>query len=259
MKGLPFVCGERQRELLRGQRGESDLILFNGSFYLFATCDVEEPEPNEVLDVLGVDLGIANIAVDSDGQVRSGSQIKSVRYRHRRLRQKLQVKGTKSSRRRLKRLSGKEARFAKDTNHCISKQLVQTAKDTGRALAIENLNGIRDRGTVRRSQRVHLQSWSFYQLRQFLTYKARKAGVVLVAVDPRNSSRTCPACGYIDKRNRSAQATFSCLSCGFAGLADYIAAVNLRERGRAAVNLPNVSDAALSVCHAVVPGTSCLL
>ena len=92
MKGVSFVCGERQCALLRGQRGESGLVLFHGNFYLFANCDVDEPEPKEVLDVLGVDQVNANIAVDSDGCVRSGTHIKSVRFRHRRLRQNFKPK-----------------------------------------------------------------------------------------------------------------------------------------------------------------------
>jgi IS605 OrfB family transposase len=157
------------------------------------------------------------------------------------LRAKLQKKGTKSSRRRLKKLSGKERKFATWTNHNISKRIVTTAKDTNRGIAIEELGGIRDRVTVRRSQRVTMHSWSFSQLRLFLEYKTRLNGIQIVAVDSRNTSRTCPSCGHIDKANRKTQSVFSCVSCGFSGLADHIAAVNIR--GRAVVNRPNVSDA----------------
>jgi len=70
----------------------------------------------------------SNIAVDSDGIVHTGRQVNHVRYRHRLLRAKLQAKGTRSAKRKLKRLSGKERRFAKDTNHCISKKLVAKRK-----------------------------------------------------------------------------------------------------------------------------------
>jgi predicted transposase len=89
-QSIPFVCGERQRLLLASRRGETDLAFVRGTWYLFATCDVETPEPIDVNDVLGVDLGVTNIAVDSDGEVHSGKAIKNVRYRHRRLRNKLQ-------------------------------------------------------------------------------------------------------------------------------------------------------------------------
>ncbi len=227
---IPFVCGERQWELLQTQQGESDLAYIRGKWYLFTTCNVDEPTPMDVEGVLGVDLGITNIAVDSDGQVYSGSEIKSVRHRHRRLRRKLQSKGTLGTRRRLRKLAGKEQRFASHTNHTISKQLVQNAQGTGRAIALENLSGIRDRVTVRRGQRASLHSWSFYQVRQYVEYKANLAGIPVIPVDPRNTSRTCPACGCCEKANRPTQVLFSCIQCGYAAHADYVAAVNIGRR-----------------------------
>jgi IS605 OrfB family transposase len=236
---IPFVCGERQLEMLQTRQGESDLGLYKGLFFLSATCEVDEPKPINVDGALGVDLGVVNIAVDSDGQIHSARHTNNVRHRHRRLRAKLQAKGTRSAKRKLKRLSGKERRFAKDTNHCISKKLVAKAKDTNRAIALEDLRGIRGRVTVRRSQRATLHSWAFFQLRSFVTYKAKGAGVPVFLVDPRNTSRTCPACGHVDKANRLSQSKFSCVVCGFAGLADQIAAINIGRR--AVVNPPIVA------------------
>jgi putative transposase len=83
---IQFEAGQRQLELLQSQQGESDLILHRGAFYLAATCNVEQPDPESVDDFLGVDLGITNIASDSDGKRYSGSKVKGVRHRHRRLR-----------------------------------------------------------------------------------------------------------------------------------------------------------------------------
>jgi IS605 OrfB family transposase len=235
---MPFVCGEHQLALLQGLRGECDLVYRKGQFYLFQTCDVEETPEIEAIAFLGIDMGIANIAVDSDGTFHQGKGIKNVRHRHRRLRQKLQKKQTDSARRKLKQLAGKERRFATDTNHRISKQLVKTAQDTARGLALENLTHIRKRVTARRGQRTILHSWAFAQLRGFIEYKAQRAGIPILAVDPRNTSCTCPACGHIDKANRASQETFLCTECGCAGHADYFAAVNIGRR--AVVNPPNV-------------------
>jgi len=238
---IPFAAGEYQRRLLQNRQGETDLAYVGGEFYLFATVNVEEPDPIEVNDVLGVDLGIANIASDPDGETYSGKHLNSVRHRHRRLRKKLQKKGTKGAKRRLKRLSGKERRFAHDVNHTIAKRIVEKAQRTNRAVALENLKGIRQRVRVRRPQRSTLHSWAFHDLGQKLGYKARRAGVPLVFVDPRNTSRECPCCGYTEKANRPNQRTFTCVVCGFAGLADHIAAVNIGRR--ATVNWPNVGEA----------------
>jgi predicted transposase len=99
---IPFVCGTRQRDLLSTRQGETDLAFVRGEWYLFAVCDVEEPDPQDVDDVIGLDLGITNIAVDSDGTLHSGRTVKSVRYRHRRLRNRLQKKGTLAAKRRLR-------------------------------------------------------------------------------------------------------------------------------------------------------------
>lgn len=235
---MTFVAGDYYKAMLANQRGESDLCLIDGVFYLFTTCDVDEPEPAYVDDFLGVDMGIANIAVDNDGTVHQGKTVKQVRYRHRQLRQKLQKKGTQSARRRLRKLSGKERRFATWTNHNISKAIVVKAKGTDRRIALEELDGIRDRVTARKPQRATLHSWSFCQLRSFIEYKAKKNGVIVAAVDPRNTSRTCPCCGHVDKANRKTQDKFLCVDCGFSGLADHIAAMNIRSR--AIVNLPYI-------------------
>jgi IS605 OrfB family transposase len=237
---ISFACGERQRELLKTRQGESDLVYRDGKFYLFAVCNVEEPIPDDFADALGVDLGIVNIAADSDGKTYSGKKVNGLRSRHHRLRQKLQKKGTKAAKRLLKKRSGKESRFSKQENHRISKEIVLKAKDTKRAIALEDLTGIRERTTVRKADRATRDSWAFYDLRQKIEYKARRAGVVVIAVDPRNTSRTCPACGRIDKANRKTQSKFLCVSCGYSGPADTIAAVNI---GRAAVNQPYFSGA----------------
>ncbi len=228
---LNFQCGSRQLELLQGKIGQADLVLIDGIFYLFASCWVEEGCLIDVKGVLGIDMGIANIAVSSDGDIFQGKSMKGVRYRQRQLRQKLQAKGTKSSHRLLKKLSGKERRFATWVNHNISKRIVEIAKGTNRSIAIEDLGGIRARVTARRSQRAALHSWSFFQLRTFLEYKSELAGVPIVAVDPRNTSRLCPECGHIAKSNRKSQSVFLCVVCGYSQNADYVASVNISRRG----------------------------
>lgn len=236
---IPFIASEHAAKLLEGLRGECDLVYRKGEFYLFQCCDVDEPPVDDPDDFLGVDLGVTNIAVTSEGTIFQSNMVKNVRFRHRRLRSKLQRKGTKSARRRLRKLSGKEQRFAKDVNHQISKQIVATAKDTAKGIALEDLKGIRKRVTARKPQRATLHSWSFHQLRTFIEYKSKLLGVKVIAVDPRNTSRQCSCCGCIDKRNRPNQSTFLCVSCGFSGLADHIAARNIASR--ALLSAPNVS------------------
>ena len=221
---VPLIYGEYQKQRFDRIKGQADLVYRKGQFYLYCTVDLPEDTPIDPSAFLGVDLGIAEIASTSDGKRYSGSEVKSVRHRHRRLRTKLQRKQTRAAKRRLKKLAGSERRFATHVNHCISKQIVAEAKRSGRGIAIEDLGGIRERVKAGRQQRAVLHSWAFAQLRAFLEYKAALAGVPLFTVDPRNTSRECSACGHTDKRNRPNQSTFRCRACGHADNADVNAA-----------------------------------
>jgi IS605 OrfB family transposase len=231
---VPVVLAPYQAARIDRRRGQADLVYRDGTFYLYVTVEVAEPPVIDAPDYLGVDLGIVNIAADSDGNVYAGGHVNGLRHRHRRLRKRLQAKRTRSARRLLKRRRRKEQRFAADVNHTLSKRIVAEAQGTGRGIGLEDLQGIRDRVSVRRPQRATLHSWAFFQLGQFIDYKAVLAGVPVVYVDPRYTSQTCAACGLVDKRNRMTQARFQCVGCGCAGPADTIAALNIRARGRAA-------------------------
>ena len=234
MAGMRFRCSDAQFARLREYRqGESDLVYRDGKWFLYATCDVPEPDLTDPGGFLGVDLGIANIATTGDGTRHSGKYLNRQRHRSRHLRRKLQAKGTTSARRLLRKRSRKEARFAADVNHRIAKRIVTEAQRTGRGIALEDLTGIRARVRLRKPQRVTLHSWAFAQLGRFTAYKATLAGVPLVFVDPAYTSQMCSACGHISKKNRPGQATFCCTSCGFAEHADVNAARNIASRGTA--------------------------
>jgi transposase len=62
----------------------------------------------------------------------------------------LQSVGTRSAKRSLERLSGKQERFQRDTNHTISKRIVSMAKARNSAIVLEDLSGIRERTTASR-------------------------------------------------------------------------------------------------------------
>jgi putative transposase len=237
---VPFLMGGYQQARMDAIKGQADLIYRNGTWFLAVTIDVPTPPPDIPDGTLGVDLGIINLATDSTGETFSGEAVEKNRKRHHALRQRLQKRGTKSAKRHLKKLAGKEARFRKNTNHVISKRIVHKAKQNHQGIAIEELRHIRSRteARLRHSQRARHSSWSFWQLRFFLQYKAALAGVPLHLVDPRNTSRTCHVCGHCAKENRKSQASFVCQQCSFACNADINAALNI---SRAAVMQPIVS------------------
>ena len=230
---ITFVMGPDQARMLQHPRGQADLILRkDGKWFLLVTVDVPEAAPIAVTDLLGVDLGIARIATDSDGNAYSGQPVEAIRRKHNLQRKRLQRRNTRGAKKKLKRLSGKEARFRTHHNHCISKAIVETAKDTGRGIACEDLTGIRDRLPVwARDARNQLSGWSFFQLFSFLADRAQRAGIPVVRVDPRNTSRTCAACGHCSRENRTSQEKFLCVLCGHRANADQNAARNIRALG----------------------------
>lgn len=212
-------------------RGQADLVYHNKTFYLMVVVEVEDDEEIDPDGVIGVDMGIVNIATTSDGDMYSGDKCNEIRMKYSSIKAKLQRAGTWSAKKHLKKISGKERRFKKDINHRIAKEIVQTAKDTNRAIAIEDLKGIRSNGTVSKAVRTAIGKWAFYELGQYIKYKATIKGVPVYVVDPRNTSRQCSVCGHIDKKNRKTQSKFKCLNCGHQENADINASKNISVRG----------------------------
>src|SRR5882757_5026168 len=232
LKNVRFACSPDALKTLREYRkGESDLIERDGVFYLIAVCEVPEGQPYEPEQFIGVDLGIANIATTSTGYRAAGRGLNRHRKRQLDLRKKLQAKGTKSAKRLLKKRSRKEARHTAGVNHIVSKTIVTTAERTGSGIALEGLTGIRSRVRLRKDQRTPLHAWSFLQLGQYIEYKAKRAGVPLVYVDPAYTSQECAKCHHIEKKNRVDQALFICRKCGVVAHADRNASHNIAARG----------------------------
>lgn len=233
---IPYICGEYQRGRLDRLKGQVDLVCRGGTFYLFATVDLPEDPTLEVKEFIGVDLGIVNVATDSTGEAFSGDKMERNRKRRMTARKQYQRKGTKNAKRRLKKMAGRQRRFQAHTNHVIAKRIVAKAKTLRCGIAVENLNGIRARieDSVNKRFRRRFGNWAFAQLRVFVEYKARLAGVPVTAVDARNSSRTCSRCKHCEKANRKNQSEFACKHCGYSANADFNAACNLRQRGEQA-------------------------
>jgi putative transposase len=231
-----YVYGEYQRNRLDYMVGRCDLVIRNGKFFLMATIEMPEIPPIEIHDFVGVDLGIVNLATTNDGQVFSGEIVDQNRKRRMTARKQYQRKGTKSAKRRLRKMAGRQSRFQTIVNHTISKRIVGQAKALRLGIAIEDLKGIRDRVEDNSSHKFRRRfgNWGFAQLRKFIEYKSRLAGVTVIVVDPRNSSRTCSRCGHCEKANRKSQSVFVCKQCSHSMNADENAACNLRQRGKQA-------------------------
>lgn len=261
--GVTLMCGRvkfklsignYQLALLKGQSPTAATLnkTKQGDYYINICVDLPTDPNGRTPKVIGVDLGRRDIATTSTGKSWSGEQIQATRDRYSKVRANVQSKRTRNSRRLLRRLSGKEHRFQKWLNHNISKQLVQEAKQLNASLAFEDLTNIRESLNQKprsKPERRRTNNWAFYQLRLFVGYKAKIAGVPVVFVPPAYTSQSCSRCGHIHpvkgKSYRNGK-LFKCGHCGFEHDADVNAAMNI---------------AALGVCvsNPESPGMSCQL
>lgn len=229
---IPF----KSQTIPEGRFKESKIKKINNNWYCFLSVEVKEPKVKKYKRTMGVDLGLAKIAVIADSNGKNtkffrGEQLRAKRSYYYQLRKKLQPKIKQGNvYKLLKKLSKKESNWMTDTNHKISREIVNIATKNKRTIAIENLAGIRERIKATRKVRRMLHSWSFNQLASFIEYKARLAGLHCVSVDPRETSRKCPKCGYISRSNRKSQERFKCKHCGYESNADRIGAMNIAQR-----------------------------
>jgi len=237
---IDFVC--HNPDYIPYIKGEADLVYKKGKFYLFQTVDVPEDDMEDIEEFIGIDFGLTDICVTSDGVKFSADGLNKYREHRQKVRSSIQSKGTRNSRKLLKRLSGKEKTHANIVNHTIAKSIVQSAKEQGKGIAIEDLTGIRFTSKRRNKKfRAKLGKWSFSMLRQYIEYKSLLNGVKCIAVRPNYTSQTCSSCKSIGKRTNK---VFKCTNtnCGVDSIdADFNASKVISLLG-AAINTPEKSS-----------------
>lgn len=230
---IPFIA--YNPEYFSQIKGQAKLVLKKGKFYLYQVVDIQEQDQVNVNSFIGCDFGQTDVCTLSDGTNYNSEQLKKVRKKYSKVRTSVQSKGTKGAKRLLKRLSGRERRFVSINNHTISKQIVLKAKSEGKGVAIEDLSNIRKTAKPKsKQQKTELNRWSFYQLRQYLTYKSLLNGVPMVVINPAYTSQTCSDCKHIGNRTGK---RFKCNNCGNVSDADVNAAKNIATWG-CVVNQP---------------------
>ena len=218
--------------------GLAKLLKSSGKWYLHisATKEVTDFDKQAVKHVVGIDRGLRFLVTSYDEQGKTaffdGQAIMRKRAKYQKLRAILQTKETKSAKRRLKKLSGRENRWISDVNYCLSKTLVQKY-GANTLFVLENLNGVSfERTDLPKALRNQNKSWAFYQLEQFLTYKAHLNNSEVVDVSAKYTSQRCPKCGVIKKDNRNHEKhEYHCDNCGYRSNDDRIGAMNIQLLG----------------------------
>ena len=209
--------------------GESTLTVENGEFrlHLGFRKRVADRETAEDGTVLGVDLGVENLAVTSTAQFFSGRELQHVCREHARRRRALEKTGTRSARLTARRIAGQERRYIRNELHEIAHAIVDEARSYGcSVIALEELEGIYD--TI--STREFAHRWAYRQLCEFIEYKAEARGINVEYVGSRYTSQQCSECGYRASQNRLERSRFECVNCGSRANADYNAAKNIALR-----------------------------
>lgn len=240
-KTATLDIGKYQREALAGQKPTSaTLVRVKNGFYINIAIETEVPDAVGE-GVLGMDLGIRKIAVVSTGKKFFGKALREYRELRWKIRASLQSHGTRGAKRLLRRLSGKEAKHVAWINHRISKAIVAEAVKAGASLIrMEDLKGIRERLRIPNKHRNRMMSlWSFFQLQEFVVYKAALKGIRVERINPAYTSQTCHKCKKPGLRD---QETFCC-SCGLTMDADFNAALVIAAGGVEPGDIPGNRNA----------------
>jgi len=186
------------------------------------TSDKATPENGTVL---GVDLGVNNLAVTSTGTFWTGDEFDHWRREYEKRRDSLQQCGTRWAHQNIQSVGRKEEGRFKRLLHRISNELVAEARENGcTAIVFEDLTGIRERTGAPWGHK-----WAFGRLYEYVEYKAAEYGITVEQVGPENTSRRCSHCGFTHPDNRDSE-EFECLKCGYENHADYNAAKNIGLR-----------------------------
>jgi len=237
-------------------------------WYLLVSFTVTQPDPKaeDLKQVVGVDVGqryhavtrVIDLSPEGQGgavQMHDGTSHRRRADHYQHLRTKLQAQGTRSSKRRLALISGRERRFTAQRNHVLARTIIDAHPQA--LIGMEELAHIRERVEPRsskqasdkrkRSNRVR-STWSYAELRSFVTYKAPLSGSLVVAVDPSYTSQTCPRCLHVSRENRiGGGEVFHCVSCSYLGHADVVGATNVGLRAW------RMKEEALSGCLSATP------
>jgi len=214
---------KQHKHLLEHSIRECKILSKNNNWFLLITIQTETEIHTHYNSLIAIDLGEKNIATSVELKTNRvefyGKKVRGVRRHYAWLRKRL---GNKKALKTIKKIGQKEQRIVNYHLHKISRDIVNRAKETNSAIVLGNLKGIRKsaKNKGRRFNRI-VSNMPYYKLTQYIEYKANDAGLQVVKISERNTSKTCSKCGSIGSRQK--QSVFNCSHCG---LKDYNADLN---------------------------------
>lgn len=237
--GVPVVVEAYQKhwldKLLSGnaKQGKAELFEKRNRWYMAVSLSFEaelESSSTELINdkVMGIDVGLRQLAVATIGTSTSFFSGKELGYKRRRFASRRRKLGQAKKLSAIRRSKDKESRWIKDANHKISRQIVNMALENGvHLIRMEDLTGIRHSAKSPKEAGRNLHRWAHGQLQGFIQYKAEMEGIELEYVNPTYTSQMCKN-GHVDKRNRKGS-RFRCIQCGYSSHADVNASINIAK------------------------------
>jgi len=227
---LPLCVPEKFKDRIKSVKGDAKLFQRNNQWYAMLPVKTTPDERAGDKTFIGIDLGIVRIATLSTPdivKIFNGKEIRHKREHFADIRKRYQKHGRLDK---IKMPKGSEQRWMTDTNHKISKEIVNIAsKYDNPVICFEKLDGIRERARSSKRFNRMMASWAFRQLVDMVIYKSNRIGIKVQFVDPRNTSKCCYKCGHISRSNRISQSVFQCVKCGYTCNADIQASRNIAE------------------------------
>ncbi|NPA62678.1 MAG: IS200/IS605 family element transposase accessory protein TnpB [Methanococci archaeon] len=226
---IPLYIPKKFRKYLANYKlGRLTIFKRDDWYYISISVKIEPPE-RKVTNVIGVDLGVYNFVVVADAKGRELLRIsgKDIIERKKLLEYKYSVKQQRARRYSKNRVIGhKYKNYSKYVNHCIAKKVVEIAKKYNAMVVLENLKRIRGKS---KSLRRLFRKWPYFDLIQKIEYKAKENGIPVVKINPRNTSKTCSRCGYVDRKLKN-ERIFVCPKCGLRIDRDLNGAINIARK-----------------------------
>ena len=219
-----------------------------GKWYVSIQTEYEQETPVHSGSDIGIDMGIVRFATLSDGRYFEPiNAFHSLKGRLAKLQRQLKrkTKGSNNWKKLVAKISKLHHRIANIRKNFLH-QISNTVSKNHATVYVEDLQvknmSKSAKGTVEKHGKMVKQKsglnraildQAWYEFRRQLEYKLRWRGGQLIPISPQYTSQCCPACGHTAKENRTTQALFCCVQCGYTENADVVGAMNVLQRGRA--------------------------
>ena len=219
-----------------------------GKWHVSIQTEYEQEKPMHTGGSIGIDMGIVRFATLSDGRYFEPiNAFHSLKGRLAKLQKRLKrkIKGSNNWKKLVAKISKLHHRIANIRKNFLH-QISNTISKNHATVYVEDLQvknmSKSAKGTVEKHGKMVKQKsglnraildQAWYEFRRQLEYKLRWRGGQLIPVSPQYTSQCCPACGHTAKANRTTQALFACVQCGYTENADVVGAMNVLQRGRA--------------------------